>query len=70
VDPPNGVTVKVAQLPADQNETTITLTANKSPAVGARESVIVVGTSKIDKDNVVGMAPAIPILVVSPDPPK
>ena len=70
VEPPRGVTVKVAQLPADQDETTITLTANKSLAVGARESVIVSGTLKIDKDNVVSMAPAIPIVIVSSDPPK
>lgn len=64
--PPRGITVRPANIPANKDEATVTLTATKQAPVGLRQNIIITGTMKAGKATITRVAPAIPIKVVAP----
>ena len=64
--PPKGVTVKTANIPADQTEATVTIKVTKQVPVGFMQNIIITGSVRAGKDTIMRTAPAIPIRVVAP----
>jgi len=64
--PPRGITVKAANIPAGQNEATITVTVTKQAPVGFRQNIILTGSLRAGQETFTGVVPAIPIKVVAP----
>ncbi|MFH1918509.1 MAG: hypothetical protein ABIP48_01295, partial [Planctomycetota bacterium] len=67
---PRGVTVKAANIAADQNEATVTLTVTKQAPVGVRQNIILSGTLRVGPETIIRVAPAIPINVLAAEQPK
>ncbi len=66
VAPPAGVTIKAETIAADKGEVTITLNVSKQAPLGLRQTIIINGTLKTDKETTTRTAPAIPIKIVGP----
>jgi hypothetical protein len=66
VAPPAGVTIKPETIPADKGEVTITLNVSKQAPLGLRQTVIINGTLKTDKETTTHAAPALPIKIIGP----
>jgi len=64
--PPRTIAVRAASIAPDKDEATVTITVQRTAPVGLRENIILTGTARIGKDNVVRYAPAIPIKVIAP----
>ncbi len=62
---PKGVTVKLANIPADKDEAALTLTVSKQAPVGLRQNIVITGTVGSGNDTTAHVAPAIPITVVA-----
>jgi hypothetical protein len=67
---PRGVTVKAANIAADQNEATVTLTITNQAPVGFRQNIIITGTLRVGPETITRVAPAVPINVLAPPPKK
>jgi hypothetical protein len=66
VAPPAGVTIKPETIAADKGEVTITLNVSKQAPLGLRQTVIINGTLKTDKEMTTRTAPALPIKIIGP----
>jgi len=67
---PPGITVKAANIAADQNEATVTLTVTKQAPVGFRQNIILSGTLRVGPETIIRVAPAIPINVLAAEQPQ
>jgi len=66
--PPRGITVKSATVPADKDEVAVTLTASKTAVVGSTQTLVLAGMLRVGKDGVTRVTPAVPVKVVAPPP--
>jgi hypothetical protein len=64
--PPKGITVKTANIPAGQDQATVTVTVTTQAAVGLRDNIILTANLKAGQDTFTVVAPAIPIKVIAP----
>ena len=64
--PPRGVTVKAANVPADQNQATVTITVSNQAPVQVVQNVLISGSVRVDQDFITAFAPAIPVRAVAP----
>jgi len=62
--PPKGVRLKAANIPANKDKVTISIVTTKQTPVGIRQNLIISGTLKEGKKTVKRIAPALPIKVV------
>lgn len=68
--PNTGITTKIPFLPADKDESILTLNATKQAPLGTVQNIIVVGTLKSGKITATSIAPAIPVKIVPSEIPK
>jgi hypothetical protein len=64
VDAPAGIAVKVAPIPAEQDEIPVTLTVPAQAPAGWKVNVILNGTMATDKESATRTAPAIPVTIL------
>jgi hypothetical protein len=64
VDAPLGITVKIAPIPADQDEVPITFTVPAQAPAGAKVNLILNGTMAADKESATRTAPAVSIKIL------
>ena len=63
--PPPGVTVNTASIPADKDEATITLTAAPKAPVDLKQTIILSGTMNTGKETITRLLPAIAVRVIA-----
>jgi hypothetical protein len=63
--PPPGLTVTAASIPADKDEATVTITAAPKAPVGLQQPIILNGTMNTGKETVTRMLPAIPVKIIA-----
>ena len=63
--PPPGVTVTAASIPADKEEATITITASPKAPLGLQKPILISGTMNTGKETITRMLPAIAVKITA-----